>query len=1658
MRIILTLTLLSVSAHAGDGNRLAYLDTNDSYYVSRKFPTLITPQWIGEKGVDAVVILAIDDMRGYQKWENYLRPILKRLKRIDGRAPVSIMTCRLNPNEKHLQKWIEEGVSLEVHTFDHPCPILQGGSLAKAKATYDRCVDLLASVPNMHPVAFRTPCCDSMNTPSPRMFAEIFNKVTPKGNFLTVDSSVFCTLTPNDPELPRKVVFDEGKDRFAKYLPKDRSFVNTIEDYPYPYVLGQLCWEFPCLTPSDWQAQHLHKPNNAITVRDWKAALDGVVVKKGVFNFVFHPHGWIKNSQMIEFIDHAVTKHGKKVKFLNFREAYDRICKHLLGGQTLRDEKGNDNGVRLIDVNNDGYLDVVIGNAKVKKTRIWQPKTQSWKETSFPVDLRTAGARFGVVHKDGRPSLVLHTPEISTGWTFSKDTWIKDDNLIPNLPEKAQTLFADKKGRDRGARLRDVDGDGICELILGDVGIYKWSERGWGLMPVALPKGAHIVDSQGRDAGLRFVDLNEDGKLDLVWSNENDYGVYLYEQFRRRLWVKILEGKRNDAKALPMITRKGTINGAWFHSGHLWVQNEDTSILKDRMDRRSFKELLKGVMPKAKSPEESRQCIKVRPGFVVELVASEPLVQDPISFDWGPDGKLWVVEMGDYPRGVDGKGKHGGRVRYLEDTDGDGKYDKSTILLEGLGFPSGVMAWKKGVLVSCAPEIFYAEPGKKKVVLYSGFKEGNQQHRVNGFARGLDGWIYCANGDSGGLIKSHKTGKSINIIGRDFRIKPETGEIDAQTGQTQYGRNRDDWGNWFGGNNSNPMWHFVLADHYLRRNPYVTAPNLRIAVSTQPGAAPVYPQSRTLERFNDYNRANRFTSACSPIVYRDDLFGQSFQSSTFVCEPVHNLIHREVMRAKGITFQSSRASDEKTSEFLASSDNWFRPTRVRTGPDGALWIADMYRLVIEHPQWIPLAWQKRLDLRAGHDKGRIYRVYPIGKKLRRIPHLKSLSTPQLVKALDHPNGWQRDLAQELLTERADLKSLAALREMAVNAARPLARLHALCTLDSLNEIDMKLLISALQDKHPGVRRHAIRISEGRKLSKEAREALLACRMMGDAQVRLQLIYSLGTWSEDWAGSALGQFANEVESDIYLSTALLSSVHKGNFASVVREVKSKKLLQRFLTFATRLGREQASIVFKQIVTPENGRFADWQLRAMASYLEAGSANLDLTQAAKMFEHARAQVDSERTPEARLLLAIPLLGHEPKERVNDLDRLGDLLSPVCSVTLQNAAIRALGRIPSKKVPSILLRRWRSLSPSIRTKVLSVLLERREGVIAVLEALEKKKIRPLEIDVLRRQFLLRHRDAKVRERAKRSLASLVPESRQKVLREYQAVLKMRGDVETGRALFRKHCIACHRLENVGQQVGPDLAALTDRSSSALLIALLDPNRAVEAKYLTYSAEMQNGRIHSGILTNETSTSLTLISTDGKSKTLLRSDLEEILSTGQSLMPEGLEKELDPQAVANLIAYLQQSRPDLKRKTFPKSKPTLIRPEKRELFLTSMNCSIYGSTLILETKYGNLGYWSSANDQAIWEVDVPKDGEYEVWIEWALNSSSGNRFILQSPIHSLTHQVQSTTSWDRYKKAKIGTLKLRAGRQSITMRGKGPIKGALIDLKSITLRPLGR
>lgn len=615
----------------------------------------------------------------------------------------------------------------------------------------------------------------------------------------------------------------------------------------------------------------------------------------------------------------------------------------------------------------------------------------------------------------------------------------------------------------------------VCSSLLNAVDVPP------ALREHPLPDAARLQDAQGHDNGVRFVDLNGDGHEDIVLSNAREYGVFLFvpkERAKKGLqwdegWSQVMrEGKAGDANSLPLIVdADGSDSGVTFHDAAMW-RGEKKLV--------PFAELLKVPGPAPKSPEESLKAMHVKPGFEAMLVAAEPLVQDPVFMDWDAQGRMWVVEMGDYPFAPGEKTKDGsvgqdkvsklqeGRVKILEDTNGDGVYDKSTLFLDGLKHPTSLAPWKNGVFIANIPDVFYAEDtdgdGKcdKRETWFTGFTAGNPQHLVNGFCWGLDGWFYGANGDSGGDITCVKTGKKIALGTNDFRFDPRTGDFALEGGRSQYGKWRDDFGNWFGNNNSTIGWHYWLPFRYLERHPEVVAKAVR---SDMNGEKRLYPASPPVRRFNQGSAVNTLTSGCSPMPFRDSTFGTDGTQVIFICEPANNLVHREVLSYDGGTITSKRHPGDVESEFLASEDNWFRPSMARTGPDGALYVADMYRLVLEHPEWIPAEIARGLELRAGEDRGRIYRIAKTGAPKGKT----TVSDP--AAAMASGNGWVRDTAQRLLIERNETSAVAALKPLLGSA--PAVRVQAAFTLMELGGMSADEVFAQIQPLKPLVRAGAL---------------------------------------------------------------------------------------------------------------------------------------------------------------------------------------------------------------------------------------------------------------------------------------------------------------------------------------------------------------------------------------------------------------------------------------------------------------------------------------------------------------------------------------------------------------------------------------------------------
>jgi putative heme-binding domain-containing protein len=585
----------------------------------------------------------------------------------------------------------------------------------------------------------------------------------------------------------------------------------------------------------------------------------------------------------------------------------------------------------------------------------------------------------------------------------------------------------------------------------------------------------------------------------------------------------------------------------------------------------------------------------------------------------------------------------------------------------------------------------------------------------------------------------------------------------------------------------------------------------------------------------------------------------------------------------------------------------------------------MCRYVIEHPRWIPPEQIEQVDPRAGDRLGRIYRVAPKEGPRPTAVRLDKLDTAGLVAALETANGWQRDMASQMLVWNGDKQAVEPLQALANESPLAEARLSALCVLDGLGELASSDIAAALGDPHASVRRHGVRLAESR-LEVDPRLGMRLADLVGDPdqQVRLQLACSLGQWRDARAGSALSRLLVEHGSDPHLTTAALSSLLPENIPHVLETIfsadrtPSPVLARQLLNVAVALGdKSRLPQALNRTVTPQaSGEYADWQRSGLLGVLEAlprrrqsvESLGDDKLQAKvnAMLADARSAAANHESKQATRTAATVLLGREPRSRQQDIAVLGQLLSPQVPSQVQAAALTALARTGDDQVAGVSIAAWSGYTPALRTQALDLLMSRTNWQKMLLAAIEAGTLPAAELDASRRLRLVEHHDEAIRTEAARVLGDDVSPNRRQVLADHADVAKLAGDRQRGAELFNKRCSVCHRLGEVGHSVGPELATVQQKTPEFLLTEILDPNRNVDSRYVQYTAITTAGLAVTGILASETATSITLKGQENKQEVLLRSELEALASSGKSIMPEGFEKDLSKQDLADLIAFV--------------------------------------------------------------------------------------------------------------------------------------------------------
>ena len=964
------------------------------------------------------------------------------------------------------------------------------------------------------------------------------------------------------------------------------------------------------------------------------------------------------------------------------------------------------------------------------------------------------------------------------------------------------------------------------------------------------------------------------------------------------------------------------------------------------------------------SPEDALRTFEIHPDFAIELFASEPDVVDPVAMAFGPNGRIWVVENSGYPLDVGGRR---GRIKLLEDTDGDGRPDAATVFADGLTMPTGILPWKDGVLVTDAPDVMFLADtdgdGRADVRdrVLSGFALTNPQHTVSTPVYGLDNWIYLAHegtiqsvvfaeefGDTGSEIHfpDAPDGPRAPVDGRCVRFRPETLELEPLAGASQFGLAFSKWGDLLTQNNTYHVRHEVIPARYLERNPSLRVTRTAQNVFEDGNPASVYPITLN-PKFELLSGIGQMTSAAGLTPYLGGAF-PGYEGVTFVGESVHNVVHADRWESAESTYVARPLLEGQ--EFLASKDAWFRPVNFTVGPEGALYVIDYYRHVIEHPEWTSAATYTSDSLYDGEDRGRIWRVTPKDGLARVAPRLRGAAGPELVSRLRSGNSWDRMTAQQLLVERQSREVVPALEDLARDDGHPLPRLHALWTLEGIGGLEDALVSQALQSAIPGIRKNAIRLAEPRFRQNPARwrPLLLALEDDPDAHVRLQLVLTLGEAPSPRLRQVRERMLLGAVRDPWVQVAALSwptvdpAALLDRISLKLHSVSSaERLLERIAALAgrdraavsrllVRAGRmhdtwRQASILrgLRQGLAAEASgaplpaRDRDRILRLFANgdgsvrraaldlLEETGISGSEVARAA-LAEAARTAADGNASV-VRRADAVHLLSLSDSESHADLFRR--LIGPSEDEAVQAAAVAAHGRSRSDGVAAFLLERWTKLPSAARTAAGEVLTSNDERTSALVAALERGGVQPWTLAFRQRRRLLMHPNPALRERARRALTA-TERDREAVVARYRAALARRaGDAARGAQVYERTCKECHRLGGEGHELGPDLGTVRTRPALNLLHDILLPSESIAQTYESYVIELADGSLLEGLLGESSPGSVALRREGGQEEAIDRSRIRSMRIAQLSAMPDDFETRITPPAMADLIRFIQSA-----------------------------------------------------------------------------------------------------------------------------------------------------
>jgi putative membrane-bound dehydrogenase-like protein len=910
----------------------------------------------------------------------------------------------------------------------------------------------------------------------------------------------------------------------------------------------------------------------------------------------------------------------------------------------------------------------------------------------------------------------------------------------------------------------------------------------------------------------------------------------------------------------------------------------------------------------------------IKPGFRLEVVASEALVSAPAAMAFDENGRLFVAEMRDFPNKQQ---QAAGRIRLLEDTDGDGFFDSSTIYADNLAWPSAIACYDGGVFVASTPDILYFKDlngdgvADTKKIAFSGFGGTNTPgfgSLLTSFQWGMDNRIHGLAAGLGGAISAPGTAADLVMLrDEDFAFDPRSMALTPESGPGQSGLAFDLFGRRFVSSFSRPMRLDLLEARYIQRSPFFVAP-APLSRVVSPSAPLLVTNPEAVEAAATAAASgSRKAPASIPIrrwmtaarglaIYRGQAFPTNYLNNAFIADSDAHVVHRVVLRDNGLEVVGARSPDESTFEFIESSDPSFHPTQIINSPDGVLYIA---------------------DIQSGGDSGRILRVIPDSFRQSKPPQLAKAKPYDLVASMAQGNGWYQETAARLLYERRDSATVGLLTNMLSRSGLLLARLRALHGLDGQGSLNEVLLIQSLRDGDEHVREHGIALAEKFSRNGALPDALWnqLKLLVADPslRVRYQLALTLGEIRRPEKSAVLRDVFARSSASPWMQPLVLSSAGQNApdfFITLASDPAWRNDFGRealVLQVAIMIGAQGRLEEVTQVIDfLAAARFENIHVHLMLAALGEGlrrtGSSLALVDSRnrlrRFYEQTEELILNESARDPERIAALRLRAVSPYTVSGTGDFLQLLFGSNQSEAVQAAAITALGRYENKNIPDNVFARWRELSATPRAGALSSFLARTDRVPSVLTALEMGKIRAQDFSGTQINLLRTFPDPAISQRALRIFGPFLPQ-RPTAFASVKDALKLTGAPLRGRQTFFARCGACHGVAS-GPHPPDYYLDFTPASRERLLHAIVEPNAALRPSAAACTVFGKTGEIWVGRARNENKQSVTIEQSNGVEIVLPTANISSMPPQPWSIMPEGLENGLSPQDMADLMEYV--------------------------------------------------------------------------------------------------------------------------------------------------------